>query len=452
MKRVIYSAVIVCLLAAAVSCKSTKAGKKSSEDQAEAPAVTEASAEEQTGTEEAESGKKSKKSKKEKKEKKSKKEKEEPKDFTGWIKAPKKNLKERYGRIQLKAKAKRGSYTLAVLNAKDQALPVVSTANEYVTNAFWLKTARKTYNLVTDTAINSSARRTTDGAMLLYEIPGVAQITVNLSFLASEAKKEADMVKFTAVIKNVSSRNDEFAFKSILDTVLGESSSYHFYTYDDVPVKSEVLYRTLQNQKWFVSKNVNASMQLFFTGADCTVPEMVGFANYSTLDKNNWEPDMLSYRGFDTVLSYSNSAVCAIWKPVALAPEESTKITFYIALAADGNPATGEKYIFSKEYGEKSGEDDGSAKNLKFITEDAGSDKPASDDGLLVPSTPVISDDIPNVDFYLKKLSKEQLTPEYIQSLIDRIDELEQNSPSVNRQEILQLNAELDAILTYLRQ
>ena len=451
MKRVIYSAVIVCLLAAAVSCKSTKAEKKSSEDQAEAPALTEASVEE-SSTEEAESGKKSKKAKKEKKEKKTKAAKEEPKDFTGWIKAPKKNVKETYGRIQLKAKAKRGSYTLAVLNAKDKALPVLSTANEYVTNAFWLKTSRKTYNLVTDTTINSSARRTTDGAMLLYEIPGVAQITVNLSFLSSEAKKEADMVKITASIKNVSSRNDEFAFKAILDTVLGESASYHFYTYDDVPVKSEVLYRTLQNQKWFVSKNVNASMQLFFTGADCTVPELVGLANYSTLDKNSWEPDMLSYRGFDTVLSYSNSAVCAIWKPVALAPEESTKVVFYIALAADGEAATGEKYIFSKEYNEKSGDDD-SNKNLKFITEinDASADKTSEDDSLL--STPLISDDIPTADFYLNKLSKEQLTPEYIQSLINRIDELEQGDSSVvNRQEILQLNAELDAILNYLRQ
>lgn len=450
MKRVIYSAVIVCLLATAVSCKSTKAGKKSSEEEAEAPALTEASAEEQPVAEESETDKKSKKEKKSK----VKAAKEEPKDFTGWIKAPKKNIKEKYGRIQLKVKAKRGSYTLAVLNAKDQALPVLSAANEYVTNAFWLKTARKTYNLVTDTSINSSARRTEDGAMLLYDIPGLAQVTVNLSFLSSEPKKETDMVKVSAVIKNVSSRNDEFAFKSILDTVLGESSTYHFYTYDEVPVKSEVLYRTLQNQKWFVSKNVNASMQLFFTGADCTVPELVGLANYSTLDKNSWEPDMLSYRGFDTVLSYSNSAVCAIWKPVILAPDESTKITFYIALAADGNPATGEKYVFSKEYNEKAGEDDNSAKNLKFITEieDGSEDKTASDDGSLVPTTPVISDDIPTVDFYLKKLTKEQLTPEYIQSLIDRIDELEKNSPSVNRQEILQLNAELDAILMYLRQ
>ena len=49
-------------------------------------------------------------------------------------------------------------------------------------------------------------------------------------------------------------------------------------------------------------------------------------------------------------------------------------------------------------------------------------------------------------------MSKEQLTPEYIQALLDRIAALEEDSPTLNRQELLQLNAELDAILNYLRQ
>ena len=49
-------------------------------------------------------------------------------------------------------------------------------------------------------------------------------------------------------------------------------------------------------------------------------------------------------------------------------------------------------------------------------------------------------------------LSKEQLTLEYVQNLIDRISALEENSSAVNRKEILQLNAELDAILSVLKQ
>lgn len=467
MKKIVYAAALICLAMAVVSCKSTKAEKKSKKKGKNATTV-EAPAEEQKPAEVSADGQvlaadpeapastdtvASNNAENA----------TENKDFTGWIKGTRKNINERFGKLQIKIKAGIGSYTIATLNEKDKPVPVLSTANEYVTNAFYLKTNKKIYNLVTDNTVKSSARQTTDGAVINYEIPSVAQISVYFSCFASEKKKEADMIKVTATIKNISNRNDDFSFKALLDTVLGEAAAFHFYTWEDIPVKSEVLYRTLQNQKWFVSKNINGAMQLFFTGADCTSPELVALANYSTFEKNSWEPDMLSYRVFDTVLSYNNSGVCAIWKPMKLAPAESGKVVFYMALSGDGTPASGEKFIYSKEFEEKPEEEkDGkSASGLEVIT-------PFSVEGETAEETPGVTEftgaaqkvseaaetpaEIPNVDFYIKNMTKEHLTPEYIQSLLDRIAALEEDSPSLNRQELLQLNAELDAILTYLRQ
>ena len=476
MKKIIFFAVIACMLTVAVSCKSTKVTKKSSkkvkttvvsEEFAEKieAAVEEhvAAAEESKTIAVQEPSEKSEESEKSEKNASAKKEASEDKDFTGWIKASKKNINERFGRIQIKTKSKIGSFTLAVLNENDKPVPVLSTSNEYVTNAVYLKTLKRTYNLITDKTIRSGARKTADGIVITYEVPSVATVNLYFSFFASEKKKDYDMVKVRATVKNISDRNDEFVLKTILDTVLGETGTYHFYTYEDVPVKNEALYRTLQNQKWFVSKNMNTSMQLFFTGADCSVPELVALANYSTLEKNSWEPDMLSYRGFDTVLSYSNSAVCTIWKPMKLAPSESASVVFYMAVSGNGTPATGDKYIYGSDF------------------ENAASDKAAKDNtanGLVVitpysveePSkeaekTPVVTEaeqkqtnvtekpaDPTDVDYYLNNLSKEQLTPEYIQALIDRIEALEEDTSSINRQELLQLNVELDAILLYLRQ
>ena len=488
MKKVLYTAVILCLVATAVSCKSTKA-KKSSAKKAKAPAATEVVAEENkeageaSGTSEegtaaenagaagagtSKDAASSGKTEEEKAAAAAAKEKEASetaaKDFTGWIKTSKKNLNERFGRIQIKTKSGIGSYTIAVLNEKDKPLPVLSTANEYVSNTFYLKTSKKVYNLVTDSSVRSAARKTTSGAMILYEIPSVAQMSVDLSCFSSEKKNEADMIKVTATVKNTSNRNEDYTIKAVLDTVLGEAAAFHFYNWEDIPVKSEVLYRTLQNQKWFVSKNINAAMQLFFTGADCTAPDLVALANYSTLEKNSWEPDMLSYRVFDTVLSYNNSAVCAIWKPLRLAPLEAGKIVFYIALSGDGTPARGEKYIYSKEFAaaEEAAPVDSknSANSLTVITpysveegvvniSEAPGVTEINSDFAPASQTPA---EVPNVDFYIKNMTKEHLTPEYIQSLLDRIAALEEDSPSLNRQELLQLNAELDAILTYLRQ
>jgi spoIIIJ-associated protein len=59
---------------------------------------------------------------------------------------------------------------------------------------------------------------------------------------------------------------------------------------------------------------------------------------------------------------------------------------------------------------------------------------------------------VPQVKFDVTSLSTEQLTTEYIQNLLDRIANLEQSGTALNRTELLQLNAELDAILSVLRQ
>ena len=62
-------------------------------------------------------------------------------------------------------------------------------------------------------------------------------------------------------------------------------------------------------------------------------------------------------------------------------------------------------------------------------------------------------DDIDSqVDYDIKSLRKIQLTTEYIRDLINEIVNLENSDTAVNRTELLQLNAELDAILSVLRQ
>ena len=469
MKKIVYTTAVICILAALVSCKSTKAGKKAG-SVAEAPSAAEG-VEESPAVITGKKEKKSKKDKQAKKEKKAKNKEDENSAAIGWIKSPRKRMNERYGKVQIKVKPGIGSYTIAAINEREKGVPVLSTSNEYIANTFYLKTSKKIYNLLTDGSVKSSARKTADGLVIEYDVPSVAQVSAYFTFLSSEKSKENDMVKVTLSVKNTGARNDDFSLKAILDTVLGESGSYHFYNHEDIPVKNEVLYRTLQNQKWFVSKNLNASMQLFFTGADCTVPDLVALANYSTLEKNTWEPDMLNYRVFDTVLSYNNSAVCAIWKPMKLATGDTGRVVFYLALAANGMPATGEKYIYGKNFKEPPAEEKASGKKksasaLEIITPYS----PVPDDELI--SEPEVTEvaevtenpaeeeaseirnaeDIPPVDFYIQNMKKEQLSPEYIQDLLDRIAALEEDSPSYNRQELLRLNAELDAILTYLRQ
>ena len=391
---------------------------------------------------------------------------------TGTIKSSK-NINETFGKIHLKVNAKFGSFTMGVVNASEKTINVLSTANEFTTNGFYLKAGKKVIALNTDNSVKASTEKTKNGAAIKYDVANLADVSVAFDFLSTEKDSPSDMVKITATVTNKSKKNDEFTLKAILDTVLGESGAYHFITSDGIPVKNEVAYRTLQYQKFFLSMNDSAGMQIFFTGADCTEPDFVGLANYSTVSKTGWEPAMTVVRAFDTVFSYNNSAVCSIWKPVMLPPEKSFKVVFYIALSADGLKPNGQKIIAETK---RPAEAEDAVKIIK--TADSAeqvesveavepvepaqpeeqyyvpSAKPVTKPAAKAVETPQTAEAEPvkTVAPKPQNITDEKLSPEYIQALLNRIAELEEDSPALNRQELMQLNAELDAILTYLRQ
>ena len=137
MKKIVYSTAIVCLLLAAVSCKSTKASKKAkaAAEEQKTDAVVEAGENSEAAeAAEAPDGKAVENPEAADSEKTASKDGEETedKDFTGWIKSSRKNITERFGRIQIKIKGGIGSYNISALNERDKAVPVLSTANEYV--------------------------------------------------------------------------------------------------------------------------------------------------------------------------------------------------------------------------------------------------------------------------------------------------------------------------------
>ena len=311
------------------SSDESDSGEESDSD-AEDQASDEAENTEEDSSEDADTEKKSKKKSKKDVDKEKDASEKEPagqgdpnQNYAGWIKAASKNISETFGIIHLRVKSKFGAFSIGVKNDRGKTIPVLSTANEFVSNTFYLKTARRIYALGTDVSAKTAAQKRPDGAAILYSVPSVADVLVEFKCFSSEPKVSMDMIKVTATVTNRSTRIDDFSLKSVLDTVLGESDSFHFYNWEGIPVRNEVMYRTLQNQKWFVSKNNMAGMQLFYSGADCSEIELVALANRSTVEKNSWEPDMLTYRAFDTVLSYNDSAVCAIWKPLHLEPGQS---------------------------------------------------------------------------------------------------------------------------------
>ncbi len=374
----------------------------------------------------------------------------EKRNYTGWVDVSSKELDVKSGIVQIRVKPNLGTFNFAVLNDNDKYVPVLSTANEYTSSGFFLKAGKKRYRLLADKNVQPSILKLPAGFNLTYKVAKAAEVSVNFEAVRSYPESDVDMVKISAEIKNVGQKTDEFALRLVLDTILGETGDYHFFGADNTPIKNEALYRSMKEQRWIFSRNSNADMQILFDGADITPTETVALANYATLEQTSWEPDMVVYRTFDTVLSYKNSAIGINWPAVRIRPEQTSKVVFYIALAADGKLPQGTIFV-----GGKAPEPVKAEPEMEVVFPGEKLVPAPIEEGVVdtKPVTPVdefaVRRDVP---FNVNNLSKEQLTLEYVQNLIDRISALEENSSSVNRKEILQLNAELDAILSVLRQ
>lgn len=357
------------------------------------------------------------------------------KNYLGWVDSTSKDVVYKDGIINLRVKQNLGTFNIGVINEDKKVIPTLSTAEEFTTSSMYLKTSKKMYALRNDGNIKTSASRTTNGISLNFFLDRKFDFTVNFDIIKSSEFVQSDMIKVTYIVTNLGPKREDFSLKTIFDTVLGETDNSHFYTSEKLPINNEVLYRTMQNQKWFVSKNKNASMQFILSGADITPPQLVALANYSTFNQNSWEPDVLSTRAFNTVLSYNNSAVGICWPSEKIEQNESYKKVFYLAFAIDGSIPVGHEYVLNQKSQDE---------NLDLMIDLNSNNK-------VKESVKVFVSDKSLDETTKINLSKEQLTPEYIQNLIDKITELEKDTSNVKMEEINILNKELDDILSALR-
>jgi hypothetical protein len=374
-----------------------------------------------------------------------------------WIKKGSKNVDATFGSIRLRAKKNIGTFNIAIIDEFGKTIPCFSTSNEYITTSFYLKSGKRIIKLNEDSCVDTACRKIENGMQVLYSIEKLADVFITFQCVCpNPSYKGFDSVKITAHVENTGSKKADFQLKAVFDTILGETDRHHFYDSKDAPVKNEVQYNKKSDSLWFTSKNANASMQFVFSGKGVSPVEMLALANYSTLDTKYWEPDMLSYRAFDTVLAYNNSAVGVIWKSKKIAPENSADDVFYICTALGKDEPQG-KYIFGE--GDKDNPPD-VADNTKSSDEKLN-DKTSKPDTTAKPQEKTDKPQEPKEDSSSVQKPSETVTdysqkkPEYskedIQKLLDKIAALEDDGENVDRAEIERLNKQLDEILKSYR-
>ncbi len=366
--------------------------------------------------------------------------KENAKNYVGWIESDNSKIDISKGCVRLSFRPKIGSFNIFIIDENNKAQAVFSTSNEFSASSFYLKCGKEIYKLNSAAGVKTNALQTENGAVVKYSISNVANVNIFFDFMKSDEHNDFDMVKISATIENLGTRQKKFALKCVLDTVLGETDLNHFFSSANTPINTEKLYRSMNEERWFVSKNDSYSMQFLLDGVDITPVENVLLGNKTSLSSNAWVPNLTTEKSFDSFVSYNDSEVGIIWPEVEIFPNEDDTCIFYLAFAANGEEPQGRFFIGEKK---------------KEIVKDKKQKVVAKKEVVKVPVEENVKESakvIPNVKFDVATLSREKLSQEYVAKLMEKIANLEDSGENVDREELLLLNAELDAILEILRQ
>ncbi len=404
----------------------------------------------------------------------------EKKNYTGWISSSLHPITNVYGNVKLYANPKKGTFGIFVLNEDEKAVPVISSANEYTTSSFYLKAGNKIFKLCDDSSVASAAKKTEHGIRIRYTIERNAVVIIDFDCFSSVEGEAEDSVKVTAAIISLAKKKTDFSLKMLFDTVLGETDRHHFYTSEGLPVKGETLYHSMEEDRYFTSKNAKASMQMIFEGGEASPVQTLILANFTTLDTKKWEPDMTSFRSFDTVLSYNNSAVGVYWPKTSLLSDEEKTFVFYISMATGERIPGGAAYLYAKDHEqeveeespesaeetEADGQENAAVQNIQAVKEEEAAVKaevkenpaPSGQAAANPPAQPKEEEKPEEKVTVIESPKQEAASPvnklsyDYIQKLLMEIEELESGDPNLNKDRINELNAELDEILAILNE
>lgn len=315
-----------------------------------------------------------------------------------------------------------GTFVLSYVGENGKRTYFFSPYDDFSSTGFSVKVDEKVYKLSRESAVDFSNYESETGCGIKYSIGDKIEIFADFSFVPEFDGINSGCIKVELIVNNISDKTHSVALKGVFDTVLGESSGVHFSTSRIPQVTTEQDLGIMDTDKWVRSFNENFSLQFLLNGTDITVPQNVCVANKDLMNSGVWQYVPKSGRSFNSVFSYNNSAIGILWNPMTIPSNSKSSVCFYISFATGNSVPSDSKFL-------------GQAAPQSPLNE----------------NDEVVYQDEYGTTYTLGALSDEQLDPKYIEALLNRIRVLEADPTNVDRMEVLQLNAELDAILEKIR-
>ncbi|WP_318662345.1 hypothetical protein [Treponema sp.] len=340
-------------------------------------------------------------------------------------------------------------------------VPVIDTLDYANSSYIGIAVDKRFYNVHNTSGITYSYSNDGDTLTVNYQIK--KQILLSVEYTISS--KNILSIKYH--VKNIDSDAHSVMLKSVFDTIFEEFNGGFYSTESKKKIKSEYIISDFDRHQYIESSNKVVSIRFLLDENFSKYAYKAVVAAKPYFESDIFEGRFVEGRGFNTVLSYNNSAIGFFFKTLKLnAGEEKTfvqrilfsKTEFAFPDDLDEEP---EQNVFVD--GESDFENETQSAVTKFVPVDNAADyKPG------VPSaveeddeeetvdvktevkTPV-SVSKPEQDNAVTEARRNALKKE-ASSLIDRIEKLDDDGANTDQAEVMRLQAQLDQILRQLKE
>lgn len=339
-------------------------------------------------------------------------------------------------------------------------VPVIDTLDYANSSYIGIAVDKRFYNVHNTSGITYSYSNDGDTLTVNYQIK--KQILLSVEYTISS--KNILSIKYH--VKNIDSDAHSVMLKSVFDTIFEEFNGGFYSTESKKKIKSEYIISDFDRHQYIESSNKVVSIRFLLDENFSKYAYKAVVAAKPYFESDIFEGRFVEGRGFNTVLSYNNSAIGFFFKTLKLnAGEEKTfvqrilfsKTEFAFPDDLDEEP---EQNVFVD--GESDSENETQSAVTKFVPVDNAADyKPDvpsavedDEEGVVDIKTEVktpVSVSKPEQDNAVTEARRNALKKE-ASSLIDRIEKLDDDGANTDQAEVMRLQAQLDQILRQLKE
>lgn len=311
-----------------------------------------------------------------------------------------KNLEITHSNLKLVLYPDNMSFSLYQLSdiGKGRYTALFEDRNASATSWFSVQVGSKVFKLTRRHGKAGLLEKTPEGARFIFDLTDDFQAIQSFSFVESKNFAGHSLLKIDTSIENTSGKINNFALKSFIDTILGETQGVHFSSDIQKRFSAETcIFPQESIDSILVSQNKEASLMMLMKGFGVTVPSAVYMANWDRMNTLSWTHEFLAGRSFNSLYAINDSAVVIQWPSTELSPGDSVIYTALLGSYSDSWISSEEKDVLGAQ---------------------------------VVPLN--------------NQKTKQQVI---IEKLLERIAEIEMNPEATSEAELVQLNNALDVLL-----